>query len=125
MGGVFHRIVLLLSCISFSFSAPRHPRVEEVLLKHDTLLCESVNLVCERDVFGLLNVFMSPFPPKAAYVPSKARENTIVDASLSMVDAIASALRLDWRSSERSVDPVLQRVIQILSISALVKGPSQ
>ena len=114
MSGVFHCIVLLLSCISFSFSAPRHPRVAEVLLKHDALVCESVNLVRERDVHGLLDMFMPPFPPKAAYVPSKARENTIVDASLNMVDAVVSALRLDWRSSERSVDPVLQRVIQVV-----------
>ena len=106
--------MLLLSCISFSFSAPRHPRVAEVLLKHDALVCESVNLVRERDVHGLLDMFMPPFPPKAAYVPSKARENTIVDASLNMVDAVVSALRLDWRSSERSVDPVLQRVIQVV-----------
>ena len=52
------------------FSAPRHPRVAEVLVKHDALICESVSLVRERDVYGLLDVFIPPFPPKAAYVPS-------------------------------------------------------
>ena len=83
MRGVFRCIVLLLSCTSWCFSAPRHPRVAEVLLKHSALVCDSVNSVRERDVYGLLDVFLPPCPPKAAYVPSKARENTIVDASLS------------------------------------------
>ena len=94
-------IFLLLSCASFCFSAPRHPRVAEVLPKHNALVCSSLQRVRERDVDGLLDVSIPPCPPKAAYVPSKARENTIVDASLSMVDAIAVAARLDWRNSER------------------------
>ena len=114
VSGVFQCIVLLLSCVSSCFSAPRHPRVAEVLVKHDALICESVSLVRGRDVYGLLDVFIPPFPPKAAYVPSKARENTIVDASLSMVDAVSAAIRLDWKSSERSVDPVLQNVIRVV-----------
>ena len=114
VSGVFQCIVLLLSCVSSCFSAPRHPRVAEVLVKHDALICESVSLVRGRDVYGLLDVFIPPFLPKAAYVPSKARENTIVDASLSMVDAVSAAIRLDWKSSERSVDPVLQNVIRVV-----------
>ena len=67
---------------------------------------------------GLFDVFMPPCPPKAAHTQSLARESTILDGSLSMVDAVSAAIRLSWRSSDRSVDPVLQRVIQVVSDSS-------
>ena len=73
--------LLLLSCFSHASAAPeRHPRVAEVLLKHDALVCSSVQLIRDHGVYGLLDVFLPACPPKESHAHFKARENTIVDA---------------------------------------------
>ena len=111
--------IFLLSCVSFGASAPRHPRVAEVLLQHDALVCSAVQMVRGNDVFGMLDVFLPPCPPKAKQSTLNARESTIVDASLNMIDAISAAVRVEWRSSNRVVDPVLQKVIRVVSDSSV------
>ena len=109
----------MLSFASLCFSAPRHPRVAEVLLQHDDLVCSAVQRVCDYDSFGLLGVLLPPCPAKVKSGSLKARENTIVDASLSMVDAVSAAVRLEWKDGSKRVDPVLSAVIRVVSDSSV------
>ena len=69
----------------------------------------------QRDVFGLMGVHVPAPSPKVLRAGDSARASTLVDASLSMREAVHSALSLEWPNERRGVDCVLQRVVEVVS----------
>ena len=98
----------LASCVD------RDPRVLTILDKHAGSISKAVHLITSV-IHDDLHVFIPPFEAKQAGSNIPARESTLIDASLSMVHAVRSALQLDFPSKVSRVDVVLQALIPIIA----------
>ena len=91
--------------------ATREQVLENVLNAHSASLCEAVLLVKEVVRPVLLDTHIGAFAAKVKGESVPARESTLVDASLGMVDAVAAALRLGFPARVSKVDAVLAQTI--------------
>ena len=108
-------LVLLLSCASLTDAAPRKPEIADVLQRHAHSFASAVDAVVECAAPHLLNAAFIPPPKKTPKDGRNARETTLVDASLSMVEHVLYAIRLPFQEADKGVDNVLQCVVQHLA----------
>ena len=87
------------------------PAVQSVLDKYSGVLDAAVDMLHVADKGGLLQLEPPTFFAKPKFEGLTARETTLVDGSLSMVDAVRACTRLYMPDGQGCVDTVLQSVV--------------
>jgi len=91
---------------------PTSAMVDSLLQKHSASLEQAVSLL--KNVIGttMLGVNIGPFGPKQVGTTVPARELTMVDFSLGMVDAVSAALKLHYPPRQSKLDEVLAHTVK-------------
>ena len=87
------------------------PAVQSVLDKYSGVFDAAVDMLHVADKGGLLQLEPPTFFAKPKFDGLTARETTLVDSSLSMVDAVRACTRLYMPDGQGCVDTVLQSVV--------------
>ena len=105
----FARLVPLFAFSSVAFATDSH--IFDLFHIHADCLDKAVSLVRDAIPASLLDMHIAPFAAKQLGCNIPARELTLVDASLSMVDALKSALSLDFPMRQSKLDVVLKATV--------------
>ena len=108
-------LFLLFALFAPATPVPRDKRVLDVLQRHAFSLDKAVGVIRSCIPPNLLEARIPKFLAKAPLQNVPARELTIVDSSLGMVEAVGAALSLAFPSRGSRVDTVLQALVPIVS----------
>ena len=91
--------------------APRNPAVVALVRKHGAILSKSIAAIKEVVVPALLDAQVPPWPAKQRQPQVSAKETTLVDAQLPMVEAVAECLKQGFPVVSTGIDLVAKSVI--------------
>jgi len=91
--------------------SPASAMVDSLLQKHSPALVQAVELVQSMVGMDTISVQVGKFLPKSIGSNVPARELTLVDSSIGMVDAVAAALGLGFPARRSKLDVVLANTV--------------
>ena len=100
---------------TFEGRKARDAKVDLLMVQHATSLAAAVLILKNLVPSSLQDVHIGKFDAKQKGTSIPAKETTLVDASLGMVDALKDALKLSFPSRVSRLDPVLASTVAVIA----------